>query len=90
MAHAGNAVHADKHVLVVSGVSGADQEDLFPEATRQGGDGVVFSVATYIEVPAEVTAEGDVAVAHHLAGIFRALTMNGVRFEAYVGPEETT
>lgn len=72
---------------ITTDVSGGEQEDTFMNATLQGTrDGKFdFSIATYIEIPDEVAARGEEAIATHIDNVLGDRLGDGVEFDVQVG-----
>jgi hypothetical protein len=88
-------------VQIRTGRSAGEQESSFMNATLQnvgGDDGIAFSIATFVEVPAELVNTGldpeGRGVAEYLRGLFWLLDRHAaaegfsVRFEIEVGRED--
>lgn len=70
------------------GVLASDQESAFMNATLQPAPGgIAFSVAVYVDVPAEWT--GEEAVAEYLRGLLSELAGRpNVQVQVQIGPED--
>ena len=77
-------------VTLETGICADAQESSFMNATLQSaGTALAFSIATFIDVPASVIADGEVAVARYLQALLTRVTKQepALGFEVQVGPE---
>lgn len=82
-------VHEDIPGLrITTGVDGDTQISSFQNATLQSTPDykLDFSVATFIDIPADIAKLGEEAVANHLAFLLGDRLGDGVRFQVQVGP----
>ena len=66
-----------------------DQEGSFMNATLQSaGEAVAMSIATSLEVPVDVIARGQQAIAEYVQTVLSAAagSCNGLNFEVQIGP----
>lgn len=78
-------------VTLETGICAGAQESSFMNATLQSaGPRVAFSIATFVAVPADVIAGGEVAVAGYLNTLLARLATQepALSFEVQVGPED--
>lgn len=78
----------NERLKITLGISGADQESSFMNATLQdtaNDPNLDFSIATHVEVPADITTEDDLA--QYLGGIFGDIIDKhaGVHIEIQLG-----
>lgn len=75
-------------VKIETGLSEGDQQSSFQNATLQGaGDRLAFSVATEMDIPEDVSSQGEIAVADYLREQFSKATavVPNLRFDIQLG-----
>jgi hypothetical protein len=84
-------VAAPKGVSLLLGVSADDQRGSFQNATMQGG-AAAFSIATHIDVPVDVAAGREAAIAEYVQGTLDAAVKASpaLSFDVQVGPLDET